>query len=169
MLARRRHRHQDAVEPRNGYGQSARHRSRSPDNLRRNPAYHEVARYEYRPTTCHASRRRHDVQGKARYLPGSALGLIDFHTYQFPHSSGRSTGHYSFRCSQDEGLCAYAGQFRKDHGSSGELSAPTRCVSLPLNAVLQFDAALYSKEDAIEGVSECIIMGNPAANCGTSM
>jgi len=32
-----------------------------------------------------------------------------------------------------------------------------------------FDAALYSKEDAIEGVSECIIMGNPAANCGTSM
>jgi DNA-directed RNA polymerase III subunit RPC1 len=33
----------------------------------------------------------------------------------------------------------------------------------------QFDAALYSKEDAIEGVSECIIMGNPAANCGTSM
>ena len=38
-----------------------------------------------------------------------------------------------------------------------------------LAAAKQFDAALYSKEDAIEGVSECIIMGNPAANCGTSM
>lgn len=31
-----------------------------------------------------------------------------------------------------------------------------------------FDAALYSKRDAIEGVSECIIMGNPANDIGTS-
>lgn len=32
-----------------------------------------------------------------------------------------------------------------------------------------FDAAFYGKTDSILGVSESIIMGNPAANCGTSM
>ena len=32
-----------------------------------------------------------------------------------------------------------------------------------------FDASAYGKNDAIAGVSESIIMGNPAANCGTSM
>jgi len=32
-----------------------------------------------------------------------------------------------------------------------------------------FDSALYSKRDAIAGVSECIIMGAPANNCGTAM
>ncbi|KAG9046551.1 hypothetical protein FS837_004207 [Tulasnella sp. UAMH 9824] len=31
-----------------------------------------------------------------------------------------------------------------------------------------FDAAAYSKSDSIAGVSESIIMGNPANNCGTS-
>ncbi|KAH8115769.1 beta and beta-prime subunits of DNA dependent RNA-polymerase [Phellopilus nigrolimitatus] len=32
-----------------------------------------------------------------------------------------------------------------------------------------FDASAYGKTDSILGVSESIIMGNPAANCGTSM
>jgi DNA-directed RNA polymerase III subunit RPC1 len=32
-----------------------------------------------------------------------------------------------------------------------------------------FDASFYGKTDKILGVSESIIMGNPAANCGTSM
>ncbi|KIY66237.1 beta and beta-prime subunits of DNA dependent RNA-polymerase [Cylindrobasidium torrendii FP15055 ss-10] len=32
-----------------------------------------------------------------------------------------------------------------------------------------FDAAAFGKRDGIEGVSESIIMGNPAAGCGTSM
>ncbi|KAG8933996.1 hypothetical protein FRC01_005893 [Tulasnella sp. 417] len=32
-----------------------------------------------------------------------------------------------------------------------------------------FDAAAYSKSDSIAGVSESIIMGNPANNCGTSL
>ncbi|KAK7467362.1 DNA-directed RNA polymerase III subunit C1 (rpo31) [Stygiomarasmius scandens] len=32
-----------------------------------------------------------------------------------------------------------------------------------------FDAAAFGKNDSISGVSESIIMGNPAANCGTSM
>jgi DNA-directed RNA polymerase III subunit RPC1 len=32
-----------------------------------------------------------------------------------------------------------------------------------------FDASAYGKTDRIAGVSESIIMGNPAANCGTSM
>ena len=32
-----------------------------------------------------------------------------------------------------------------------------------------FDAAAYGKTDEIAGVSESIIMGNPAASCGTSM
>ncbi|KAG8938722.1 hypothetical protein FRC03_006984 [Tulasnella sp. 419] len=32
-----------------------------------------------------------------------------------------------------------------------------------------FDAAAYGKSDSIAGVSESIIMGNPAANCGTSL
>ncbi|KAL1407575.1 DNA-directed RNA polymerase III subunit C1 (rpo31) [Vanrija albida] len=32
-----------------------------------------------------------------------------------------------------------------------------------------FDASLFSKVDEIEGVSECIIMGTPAPNCGTSI
>ena len=32
-----------------------------------------------------------------------------------------------------------------------------------------FDASFYGKTDEILGVSESIIMGNPAANCGTSM
>lgn len=32
-----------------------------------------------------------------------------------------------------------------------------------------FDASLFSKRDAIEGVSECIIMGTPAPGCGTSL
>ena len=32
-----------------------------------------------------------------------------------------------------------------------------------------FDAAAYGKTDDIAGVSESIIMGNPAAGCGTSM
>lgn len=32
-----------------------------------------------------------------------------------------------------------------------------------------FDASAYGKTDMILGVSESIIMGNPAANCGTSM
>ncbi|KAH6915466.1 DNA-directed RNA polymerase III largest subunit [Coprinopsis sp. MPI-PUGE-AT-0042] len=32
-----------------------------------------------------------------------------------------------------------------------------------------FDAAAYGKNDSIAGVSESIIMGNPAAMCGTSM
>ncbi len=32
-----------------------------------------------------------------------------------------------------------------------------------------FDASAYGKTDSIAGVSESIIMGNPAANCGTSM
>jgi DNA-directed RNA polymerase III subunit RPC1 len=32
-----------------------------------------------------------------------------------------------------------------------------------------FDASAYGKSDSIAGVSESIIMGNPAANCGTSM
>lgn len=32
-----------------------------------------------------------------------------------------------------------------------------------------FDASAYGKTDDIAGVSESIIMGNPAANCGTSM
>ncbi|KAI0056684.1 beta and beta-prime subunits of DNA dependent RNA-polymerase [Artomyces pyxidatus] len=32
-----------------------------------------------------------------------------------------------------------------------------------------FDASAYGKNDSIAGVSESIIMGNPAANCGTSM
>lgn len=32
-----------------------------------------------------------------------------------------------------------------------------------------FNAAFHAKRDSIEGVSESIIMGNPAENCGTSM
>jgi DNA-directed RNA polymerase III subunit RPC1 len=32
-----------------------------------------------------------------------------------------------------------------------------------------FDASAFGKNDKIAGVSESIIMGNPAANCGTSM
>lgn len=32
-----------------------------------------------------------------------------------------------------------------------------------------FDAAAYGKSDSIAGVSESIIMGNPANNCGTSL
>jgi DNA-directed RNA polymerase III subunit RPC1 len=32
-----------------------------------------------------------------------------------------------------------------------------------------FDASAFGKNDSIAGVSESIIMGNPAANCGTSM
>jgi DNA-directed RNA polymerase III subunit RPC1 len=32
-----------------------------------------------------------------------------------------------------------------------------------------FDASAFGKADDIAGVSESIIMGNPAANCGTSM
>ncbi|KAG6885787.1 hypothetical protein C0993_009892 [Termitomyces sp. T159_Od127] len=32
-----------------------------------------------------------------------------------------------------------------------------------------FDASAFGKNDCIAGVSESIIMGNPAANCGTSM
>ncbi|EIN10167.1 beta and beta-prime subunits of DNA dependent RNA-polymerase [Punctularia strigosozonata HHB-11173 SS5] len=32
-----------------------------------------------------------------------------------------------------------------------------------------FDASAYGKNDSIAGVSESIIMGNPAANCGTSL
>lgn len=32
-----------------------------------------------------------------------------------------------------------------------------------------FDASAFGKTDSISGVSESIIMGNPAANCGTSM
>lgn len=32
-----------------------------------------------------------------------------------------------------------------------------------------FDAAGYSKNDSIAGVSESIIMGNTAEHCGTSM
>lgn len=32
-----------------------------------------------------------------------------------------------------------------------------------------FDASAYGKTDSIAGVSESIIMGNPAANTGTSM
>lgn len=32
-----------------------------------------------------------------------------------------------------------------------------------------FDAAAFGKNDSIAGVSESIIMGNAAANCGTSM
>jgi DNA-directed RNA polymerase III subunit RPC1 len=32
-----------------------------------------------------------------------------------------------------------------------------------------FDASAYGKNDTISGVSESIIMGNPAANCGTSL
>lgn len=32
-----------------------------------------------------------------------------------------------------------------------------------------FEASAYGKTDSISGVSESIIMGNPAANCGTSM
>jgi len=32
-----------------------------------------------------------------------------------------------------------------------------------------FDAAAYGKTDSIAGVSESIIMGNPATMCGTSM
>lgn len=32
-----------------------------------------------------------------------------------------------------------------------------------------FDAAAFGKNDGISGVSESIIMGNAAANCGTSL
>jgi len=32
-----------------------------------------------------------------------------------------------------------------------------------------FDASAFGKSDAVTGVSESIIMGNPAAECGTSM
>lgn len=32
-----------------------------------------------------------------------------------------------------------------------------------------FDASAFGKNDSILGVSESIIMGNPAANCGTSL
>ena len=32
-----------------------------------------------------------------------------------------------------------------------------------------FDAALYGKTDAIDGVSECIIMGTPAKKAGTML
>ena len=32
-----------------------------------------------------------------------------------------------------------------------------------------FDASAFGKHDNITGVSESIILGNPAANCGTSM
>jgi DNA-directed RNA polymerase III subunit RPC1 len=32
-----------------------------------------------------------------------------------------------------------------------------------------FDASAFGKTDEISGVSESIIMGNPAAHCGTSM
>ena len=32
-----------------------------------------------------------------------------------------------------------------------------------------FDASAYGKTDCIAGVSESIIMGNPASNTGTSM
>ena len=34
---------------------------------------------------------------------------------------------------------------------------------------MQFDAALFAKKDAIQGVSESIIMGQPAEQLGTSM
>ena len=32
-----------------------------------------------------------------------------------------------------------------------------------------FDASAFGKSDAVLGVSESIILGNPAAACGTSM
>ena len=32
-----------------------------------------------------------------------------------------------------------------------------------------FDASAFGKSDAVLGVSESIILGNPAASCGTSM
>jgi DNA-directed RNA polymerase III subunit RPC1 len=32
-----------------------------------------------------------------------------------------------------------------------------------------FDASAFGKKDDITGVSESIIMGNPASRCGTSM
>lgn len=32
-----------------------------------------------------------------------------------------------------------------------------------------FDASAFGKKDGINGVSESIILGNPASNCGTSM
>ena len=32
-----------------------------------------------------------------------------------------------------------------------------------------FDASAFGRVDSITGVSESVIMGNPAANCGTSL
>jgi DNA-directed RNA polymerase III subunit RPC1 len=32
-----------------------------------------------------------------------------------------------------------------------------------------FDASAFGKNDAVLGVSESIILGNPATSCGTSM
>lgn len=44
------------------------------------------------------------------------------------------------------------------------------CLLTSLSTALaQFDASLYAKKDAIQGVSESIIMGQPAEQLGTSM
>lgn len=42
-------------------------------------------------------------------------------------------------------------------------------LALFFSCLVQFDAALYAKKDAIQGVSESIIMGQPAEQLGTSM
>lgn len=42
-------------------------------------------------------------------------------------------------------------------------------IDLPCRADHLFEGAFYSKRDTIQGVSECIILGNPANAIGTSL
>jgi DNA-directed RNA polymerase III subunit RPC1 len=81
-------------------------------------------------------------------------------------SAGRGLGHHSiWHCENERFRC---------------VSSSSREASLIFSAVLMlasfekttdhlFEGAFYSKRDAIHGVSECIIMGNPANFIGTSL
>ncbi|KAH9977877.1 beta and beta-prime subunits of DNA dependent RNA-polymerase [Lactifluus volemus] len=77
--------------------------------------------------------------------PRHVMLLGDVMTYKASFS-----GHHTFWCRQMKDSVLMLASFEKttDH---------------------LFDASAYGKTDSIAGVSESIIMGNPAANCGTSM
>jgi DNA-directed RNA polymerase III subunit RPC1 len=95
--------------------------------------------------------------------PRHVMLLGDVMTYKVGHIHGLQSKWAHFSSSQGEvlGITRFGVAKMKD--------SVLMLASFEKTTDHLFDASAFGKTDEIAGVSESIIMGNPATNCGTSL
>lgn len=130
------------MQPYHGDEGDSGNRGSTTDDYQRDSIHNEVPRYDHRSPTRHAARRRDDLQGTV------AVSAKACDAHGSPQGEVLGITRFGVAKMKDSVLMLASFEKTTDH---------------------LFDAAAYGKTDSISGVSESIIMGNPAANCGTSL